>query len=499
TRDYVPLQVRAHPEAVPEPVFAALAGPIAGQRPAGLLLIGDAGSGKSHTLRYAALLLAQAWPDVAPELQADLGLVSDKPLLPVYVQLQDLPHCRAELCQSEPATEPTLPRLIDRHLCRLAGDTEHWRADLMRALVAQKAHRCLFLLDGLDEIDEAVERQDFQRALLKLQDEHPEHVYVVTSRPLPDHLLKGFAKRHLLPLRPQQIRRILINWHRAEYDAESLTPEVVRQVERESDDLLATILKDQDLEPMAKNPLFLTAMARMALSDLRLPRLRVEKYRRMVDLLLEWRRNRLRREEGADPFPEASHRAALGRLAELAACMLALGREELALEAFVSRRGACANVLPPRDPEDAPDADTLERLFRSVARHTGLLTEQRGRYRFTFRFRDYLAARAHTQFDDIVERLFARRAEPAWRATIVLAVGDMATINPEILKPLFARLLDEGAESALLAAEALIEALDGLVPELEPERRQVLARLRELGAAPELIQRLEPLEIADNR
>ncbi|GEM_PF-3328781 len=335
--------------------------------------------------------------------------------------------------------------------------------------------------------------------MLKLQREHPEHVYVVTSRPLPDHLLgaAGFAERHLLPLEPPQMRRILVHWHRAEYGAAPLTPEVEHKVERQVDNLLATIRQDPDLAPLAPNPLFLTAMALMALSSLGLPRLRVQKYDALVDLLLEWRRNRLPLADRAGLFAEVSHRAALRRLAELALCMLHLGREELTLEAFL--RGACREVLPRDGDADEPAFEEFEQLLRSVVRHTGLMVERRGRYGFTFGFRDYLAARGMTRFADLDSRLFDRRAEPAWRTTLMLAVGRQAAIDPRRLKPLFARLLADGAESTLLAAEALVEALDGRVPELEPERRQVLARLRAMGADPDLIRRLEPLDIADNR
>jgi hypothetical protein len=494
TRAYVPLQVQSLRNAAPAPVFAALAGLIATQRPAGLLLIGDAGSGKSHTLRYAALLLAQAWPGIAPELATDLGWPIDRPLLPVYVQLQDLPRCRAELRQAEPTTEPTLLQLIDHHLCRPASDADRWPTGLIRSLVTTAAQSCLFLLDGLDEIDETAERQDFQRALLRLQREHPEHVYVVASRPLPDHLLGAarFAERRLLPLQVEQMRRILIHWYRAEYGAESLAPEDEGQVERQADDLLATILQDPDLAPMAPNPLFLTAIARMALSSLGLPRLRVQKYDALVDLLLEWRRNRLRLADRTGLFAELSHRAALHRLAELAVCMLHLGREELTLEAFL--RGACREVLANDGDADEPAFAAFEQLLRSVVRHTGLMVERRGRYHFTFGFRDYLAARGMTRFADLDGRLFDRRAEPAWRTTMMLAVGHQAAIDPRRLKPLFARLLADGAESTLLAAEALVEALDGRVPELEPERRRVLARRRDLSADPDLIRRLEPLD-----
>lgn len=505
TRDYVPLQVDSPPNAAPEPVFAALAVPGTSQRPAGLLLIGDAGSGKSHTLRYAALLLAQAWPGIAPELQADLGLVIDKPLLPVYVQLQDLPRCRAELRQAEPTAEPTLLQLIDHHLCRPASDTDRWPAGLIRMLVTTAAQPCLFLLDGLDEIDGSQERRDFQEALLRLQREHQEYVYVVTSRPLPDLSLgtPNFVVRNLLPLQPEQMRHILLHWYRTEYGAAPLAPEVERQVEQQAGDLLSTILKDQDLGPMAPNPLLLTAMARMAISSVGLPRLKVRKYGQMVDLLLEWRRNRIRLDDRASLFADLRHRAALGHLARFAACMLTLKQCDLAIEAFV--HGACVQALPPPGDEDSLDVDAVEQLLRSVARHTGLLVEHGGRYCFTFGFGAYLAACAHARFDDVVERLFKHHADPAWRATIIMTVGymmDESAYRPRKLKPLFTELLSSGPQATLLAAEALCETIDRqpvdepghYVSELAREGREVLARLRAMNADPALIRRLEPFE-----
>ncbi len=496
TRAYVPLQVGGG--GAVEPIFAAL-----NAQQTGLVLLGAAGSGKSHTLRYAALALAQNWPAIAPEISADFGLTLQEPLLPIYVQLQDLPRCRDVLhpqAQGQEPTllhmqEPTLLHMIDYHIGCIASDDAPLPATLIRELTNDATQRCLFLLDGLDEIDEGRERQMVQQALLALQHEQPQHIYVVTSRPLPDLRLNApsFITRQIEPLNSNQMRRILHHLYRAAYGAAPLAPEVDQQVERQAADLLATILADPDLGPMAPNPLFLSAMARMALSDVGLPRIPVKKYTALVDLLLEWRRNRLRLKDRASLFADVPHRAALGHLAEIAACMLAVGRTELTLEAFV--QGVCVAVLPPRDPEDALDADALEHLLRSVVRHTGLLAEQHGLYRFTFGFRDYLAACAIVGFADMNGRLFAQSADPAWRTTIMLAIGYQITVklNPRTLKPLFGQLLTSGSDSVILAAEALAAALDGREPDLEPERRQIVAQLHAMHADPGLIQRLEPL------
>ncbi|MFV9505887.1 MAG: CHAT domain-containing protein [Oscillochloridaceae bacterium umkhey_bin13] len=499
TRAYVPLQVHSPHNPTPEPIFAALNDLHAETHATCLLLRGAAGSGKSHTLRYLALALAQAWPGVAPELQAEFGLALDQPLVPIYVQLQDLPFCLADLRRSEPDREPGLLRLIERHLVRrMARASRSLPPTLLRELSIQS--RCLFLLDGLDELDDRVLRQQLQADLRRLLHEQPQHRYVITSRPQSD--LNLFAPnlivRDLLPLQSDQIQAILYNWCHAAYGFAPLPPEHAQQLAQQAADLLITIQHDPDLAPLAPNPLFLTAMARMATSDLGLPRLRVQKYATIIDLLIEWRRNRLHIEDHASLFAAVSHRAALGQLASLALCMLHLGRTDLTLEAFL--QGACRELLPEED-ADVLDVATCEQLVRSVVRHTGLLSERQGRYRFTFGFRDYFAACALTSGADqnLVERLFDRRTEPIWRTPLLLAVGRQAMRDPRPLKPLFVRLLADGPASILLAAEALIEALDGFVPELDPERRQVLARLHELHADPELIRRLELLDSADSR
>lgn len=112
TRDYVPLQA-AQPGAMSgKAIFAALD---TDPPPRGLLLVGAAGSGKSHTLRYTALLLAESWPHLPGEIAAKLGLPTGASLLPIYVRLQDLPRCQHEL-QEQKGRAPSLLETIDRHL-----------------------------------------------------------------------------------------------------------------------------------------------------------------------------------------------------------------------------------------------------------------------------------------------------------------------------------------------------------------------------------------------
>ncbi len=495
TRAYVPLQVDRPNATGREAVFAALG---ADRSRNALLLIGDAGSGKSHTLRFTALVLAESWPSLHQDDAVKLGLQAGASLLPVYVRLQGLPDHQQEL-RRQREREPTLLEVIDHHLY---GCVREMGAsiiqDFVSSHVAAQNERCFFLFDGLDEIDSTNQRRAVQEQIVRLQRDEPSHIYVVMTRPLSDLFLgsSSFAERRLCPLQPEQMQHILAHWYRDGYGSTPLVPEVEQQVEQQASNLLATILHDPDLKPMAPNPLFLTAMVRLTLSGSGLPRLRVQKYRQLVDLLLEWRRNRLRLGDRANLFAKISHRDAIHRLAELAVCMLYTERERLTLDAFL--HGTCRDVLPTNGDADELDFEAFEQLLRSVVLHTGLMVEVReGGYRFTYGFRDYLAALAMTRFADLDRRLFDRRAESAWRTVIMLAVGYQATTDPRKLRQLFTDLLNDGKESTLLAAEALCEVrADGFVRELEPERRKVLARLRDLGEGWDLIRRLELLDQA---
>jgi hypothetical protein len=333
-----------------------------------------------------------------------------------------------------------------------------------------------------------------------LQRDEPDHVYVVTARPLADQTLvgSGFTQRELLPLQPDQMQRILFHWCRAECGA-TPTAEDEARANQAASGLLKMLQSDADLEPMAANPLFLTAMARMATTGVGLPVARVQKYDRLIDLLLEWRRNRMSKAATDNLFP-VDHRVALDELSRFAACMLLTGRTDLSIEAYSG--GPCVLQLPKRaEGATAPGASDLERLFRSIVRHTGLLHEEADRYRFSFTFRDYLAACSLARWPDGTQRFLEHYDKPGWRTPIVLSTGYWAhkLLSFEPPKELIAALLDRDPEARLLAAEALGEAVSaGIVPDLERLRRRTVQQLHILKDQPQyaerahrLLQRLE--------
>ncbi|MEJ5343306.1 MAG: hypothetical protein WHS83_00180 [Chloroflexus sp.] len=505
THDYVPLDVARPGTTDREAVFVALG---AERPPRGLLLVGAAGSGKSHTLRYTALLLAESWPDFPKDATEKLGLRGGSSLLPIYVRLPELLRCQQEL-RDQKRQASTILEAIDYYTYRyLTADNASLVPDFVSAHITAKKERCLFLFDGLDEIDDRDQRYRLQDQITRLQDDEPNHVYVVASRPLSDQILAGvgFAERYLLPLQPDQMQRILFNWYRAEYGATPTVDDEAR-ANQEATKLLAILQNDPDLEPMTVNPLFLTAMARMAITNVGLPVARMRKYDFMTKLLLEWRRNRMRLSDTNNLFlvdHRGDHRAALNELGRFAACMLLTGRTDLSIEAYLE--GECVVQLPQRpDDASAPGVSDLERLFRSIVRHTGLLHEEKAdRYRFSFTFGDYFAGRffARQRNVNVIQGFLEHYHQPVWRTPIILSAGYWAheLQSFEMLQTLVAALLDQkNPEADLFAAETLCEALaEGFIPKLNSLHRRTVQQLHTLKDQPQyterthcLLQRLE--------
>jgi formylglycine-generating enzyme required for sulfatase activity len=446
-----------------------------------LLLIGDAGSGKTTTLHYGALLLARDY--LANSTQAarkGLELYCARPLLPFYVRLtlvatyvrkKDARSVATEL----PGLDLSPPGVFTEWLNGYLHEQTNKALPEDFASKALAAGDCLVLLDGLDETGDANERDYMQRLIVNLAQAYPKNRYLVASRPFAGLNLLGFADYHLSPLNRKEIEQLLRNWFAAMRSSQPNSKAPTNAEER-IDYLLATLDESSRLFEMATNPLLLTTMALLIQSGTSLPRERVELYNRLVPLLIkEWR---VRQLGGGRPggirededFYNESENGVRRRLQTLAAWMQENQRREVRLsEAQQELRPIYREAMRAQQWNNDQCDDHVAKLLHRLELHSGLIQGRDKGYSFAhYTLQEYMTARAYDEQPDGIDKLYANRAKPRWRETILLAIGYWATIGPpEKAQDLLQRLLASHEHNALLlAAAALDDAVATSVPEL---------------------------------
>ncbi len=155
--------------------------------------------------------------------------------------------------------------------------------------------RCLVLLDGLDEVVNATQRQ----ALIEWVDQqirtYPRCQFLLTARPqgYRDAQLQQAHVLEVLPFTPQQVECFIRNWYLAtKLIAYGKDDRGVRQdADREARDLLQRLQERPRLKDLTVNPLLLTMIANVHNYKGALPERRVELYAEICDVLLgHWHR-----------------------------------------------------------------------------------------------------------------------------------------------------------------------------------------------------------------
>lgn len=268
------------------PVLDLLAGD--GHR---LMVLGDAGAGKSTLARYVALTLAGDDPDGS--LRALSGW------LPVLVELRKF---------TQRGGGTFLDFLDHLHHKEGAGlpkqQLEQYLAEDGRALV---------IFDGLDEVFDPDIREQTAQEIAWFAERFPRARVIVTSRPLDDQstVLPGFTRHKLADLDRDQIGAFVTRWYRATY------PKDPARAARLTGSLLKAVDGSAAVRELAGNPLLLTILAIMGRRR-KLPRDRVSVYRHAVGVLVEqWDRGKQLRPPQGDPalpFLNARDRLQLLRL-----------------------------------------------------------------------------------------------------------------------------------------------------------------------------------------
>ncbi|HKI35037.1 MAG TPA: AAA family ATPase [Gemmataceae bacterium] len=234
-----------------------------------IVVLGDPGAGKTTLLRYLARAAAVREPGLAATAGGDL--------LPVYVRLGEY----EQFC-----TRQQQVSLMD-----YAPITARTRElPLTAALLAAEAEqgRCLFLLDGLDEVLHVGQRGYIRERIDELARHRRNCRVVVTSRivgyrdaqlPRGDD---GFAHFTLSPLDDGDIEQFARRW----YDAIRTTGDLTDPARQNAQALVQGIHSLPGVRRLAANPLLMTLIALIYWREVRLPRRRIELYASAVRMLL---------------------------------------------------------------------------------------------------------------------------------------------------------------------------------------------------------------------
>ncbi|MDS4042756.1 MAG: SUMF1/EgtB/PvdO family nonheme iron enzyme [Candidatus Competibacter sp.] len=399
-----------------------------------LVLVGDAGSGKTTFVNYVAYGLAEALAGGAPPPLPD----ALRGVLPVRLILRRAARWVPE--NGPRGCADLLWRALRADVAERLGEAA---AERLVPTLQQRLLRDggLVLLDGLDEVPEAARRR---RCLLgSIQDfvaplPADKTRVLLTARPYayadPRWHLAGFPVLALAPFRREQVEHFVDRWHRAVQPAlgwDQVTAEA--RARRLSQALFQS--ERAYLADLAARPLLLTLMATLHSSWGQLPDDRADLFEETVKLLLSrWQQNR--RVEGSDgqilQEPELARALGLGEPTIRAAL------EKLAFQIHQRQGGEAERADAPADIPSGevlsvltpllPDDVNPKVLLNYLEQQAGLLTGRReGVYAFPHRsFQEYLAVchLANTE-PDFAARLreLVWRDLDWWREAFLLGVG----------------------------------------------------------------------------
>lgn len=445
-----------------------------------IVVLGDPGAGKTTLLQYLAFQHARALRQGESSAGQEIGPAR----FPIYVRIGSFARSDARA----QGLQAFIPHF-------LAGTLECPVPRLPKLIAQQlRAGRCLVLLDGLDEVTTASDRQQIVASIVNfVTSHHPRgNRFVCTSRiagylaaPLPE----TFAAVRVLEMDDGQIEQFLRYYAPAVIASEA--PDRARSiVDAEAAaivrDILDALATTPGVRRLASNPLLLTTLLLVHRSQGELPARRVDAYKAVTDALGHtWR------------AVQGVPRAELPDDRQLTQWLTRLGDW---LHRYRSERAATARdlleVLGPLwaqdhhtdwDPEvlDVSDVTSREEgrdiidFVKQVNQHSGLLVEHApGRWGFShLTFEEFYAGRA-LAFDGRASRRplrFRQRLhDPRYVEPILLGLGLIGRESPQEVEELFeAVLLARGPEADRLEiAPSSFEDLLG---------RDFLFALRALG------------------
>ncbi len=404
-----------------------------------VLIVGDAGSGKSTFLRRVAWALSRENPDPVlrlPHLR-----------FPIFVRVRELDAYIAETKggPDKPDDPAWLPHFLARQF-QWGLDETFWRD-------RQADSEAILLLDGLDEAASSDRRDDLV-AMLENISKNAACQIAVTTRPM-DLARKdqeGWRTIHIAPLDSEGVNAFLLQWSRwLKKDNEPAAQEYYR--------LLQSAVSIPDLRELVSNPLMLTSLAVLYLNGKELPRHRAGLY----DGILTWLARHAH--EHCRAYTEGEY---LDRLAELALGMQ-IAKEGQTLK-IGELEAARLITRPERSLTPAQDFITLAQL------HSGIITLRGGLLEFWHRsFQEYLAARCLAGFLDAARLAQALQLLYTQEGREVLPLLAVRLSNPQLTHLLPGLIGDALLKDKLEQRAHAVGVLGRMVTDIKPKELSDLA------------------------
>ena len=452
-----------------------------------VVVLGEPGAGKTTLLRFLALAQAKA-------LTGDLSFLRNldpkaERRLPVFLPLRE----------AATATS-SLTALAEEHVRRQSKGVLNPPPGYFERQA--RRGRCLFLLDGLDEVlglgDEAYRNVcDAVNALAAVEDKNR---FIVTSRIAGwrSMLSPDFSVFAITPFDPPRREEFVRKWYQAveasavEREETSDQAEIRRRRAKErADDLIRAIEQSDRLQRLAANPMLLSVMALVHRVDVTLPRERAALYRRCTELLLErWDVGRGIEDRGATGLILAQKESLMRRIG--------YHFHEKGVR-FLPRREVeklIAEALPAlgQPPERAGQ------LLDWVERRTGLLAD--GEY-LTFAhlaFQEYFAAGAILHDEKLRDRVLQpdRLFNSWWREVILLYAG-MADDATDFIRQVYSPEADDLLRRRLFLAGQCVGEAVRVEESLRRQIRAELLRMWKEGYAKQWEEALRALSLRPDR
>jgi hypothetical protein len=458
-----------------------------------LVLVGDAGSGKTTILRHLTGALSGAWLNQAPDLaRSKTGLPAKNTaglLIPLFIPLRHYHH----FCQTASPRRSLAPgSFVDflPHYFRHEYDLR-LGVKFYRSLLA--SGRCLLALDGFDEVpDETARAQVISVVSTLATNNHTGRNSIVLSSRVAAYggttqLGGSFQTLWVQNLNREERAAQVRKW------VAGIAPYADRRLD--ADDILGHMPQDSPLDQLVVTPLIVTALCVVYFYDYQLPEQRAQLYRRCIDIMLY---ERLRRDEPGEVLVTLAGKPDFKRqlLARLAFAMHAAGKEAVNKEQAARwLKDGFKNIA---------EEERLTAAYQFLDAMTGrgtLLQERGGLFGFG---RQHLTFREFLAGYHLILGLRSRERQPLWpdlvtddrwREPVRLAVGAAVLDATLTCEDFLTELLDlaEAAEARpairlagyKLAAEALWDLGQSGRALLEQDlQRQIIAGLAERLADP---------------